>query len=177
MFKQSENVTIAVVSLSSCCWPASRGVVYELIGSKFMLLHVHCTNSWHTARDCLDFLWVCELTVVHISHIIPWLWHHTYNILYTCHLWLILLCPRLTYNVHVHVHVRCVLIGLYFRFMFWSVWVVCRRTVTPAISWMSAMWRGWVITMATAPPCPHRWRASARTSYPREGKVSTEWVA
>ena len=78
MFKQSENVTIAVVSLSSCCWPASRGVVYELIGSKFMLLHVHCTNSWHTARDCLDFLWVCELTVVHISHIIPWLWHQTY---------------------------------------------------------------------------------------------------
>ena len=50
-FEQSEKVAIAVVSLSSCCWPALRGVVYEVIGSKFVLLHVHCTNGWHTARE------------------------------------------------------------------------------------------------------------------------------
>ena len=48
MLKQSENVAIAVVSLSSCCLPASRGVVYKVVGSKFVLLHVHCTNG------CLD---------------------------------------------------------------------------------------------------------------------------
>ena len=80
-FEQSENVTIAVVSLSSCCWPASRGVVYEviLIGSKFVLLHAH---YWY----CLDFLWVCELTVsnscilVTLFHEI--LWHQTY--MYLC---------------------------------------------------------------------------------------------
>ena len=50
-FEQSENIAITVVSSSSCCWPASRGVVYVIIGSKFMLLssvHVHYTNSWHT---------------------------------------------------------------------------------------------------------------------------------
>ena len=48
-FKESENVTIAyflVVSLSTCYWPASRGVVYAIIDSKFVPLlvtHVHCT--------------------------------------------------------------------------------------------------------------------------------------
>ena len=40
-----EHVAIAVAISSSCCLPALRGVVYEVIGSKFMLLHVHCTNS------------------------------------------------------------------------------------------------------------------------------------
>ena len=37
-----EHVAVAVAILSSCCLPALRGVVYEV---KFMLLHVHCTNS------------------------------------------------------------------------------------------------------------------------------------
>ena len=44
-FKLSENVAIAVVSLSTCCWPALRDVVYEVTGSKFVLLHAHCTNG------------------------------------------------------------------------------------------------------------------------------------
>ena len=42
MFEQSENIAIAVASSSSCCWPALRGVVYAILGSKFMLLHAHC---------------------------------------------------------------------------------------------------------------------------------------
>ena len=49
-FEQSENV---VVSSSSCYWPALRDVVYKVIGSKFSLLHVHCTNGWHTAREMM----------------------------------------------------------------------------------------------------------------------------
>ena len=49
-FEHSENV---MVSLSSCSWPAVRGVVYTIIA--------YCTN-WHIA---------CCYIVVVFSHIIP----------------------------------------------------------------------------------------------------------
>ena len=50
--QQSEKVAIAVVSLSSCCWPVSRGVVYEVVGLKLVLLHANANaNGWHTARE------------------------------------------------------------------------------------------------------------------------------
>ena len=86
--EQSENVTIAcflVVSSSSCCWPAVGDVAYARVGSKFIHLssaHAHYTNgqSWH-AGYCLDLLWACTVYLMHISNIIPLLWHqHTYTI-------------------------------------------------------------------------------------------------
>ena len=43
-FEPSENVTFAhslVVSSSSCCWPAVRGVAYAILGSVCLLLSVH----------------------------------------------------------------------------------------------------------------------------------------
>ena len=51
-FEQSKKVVIAMVSLRCCCccWP---GVVYAIIGSKFMLLSSVCMHTvpigWHTS--------------------------------------------------------------------------------------------------------------------------------
>ena len=74
-FEQSENFAIVVASLSSCSWPALKGVVYEVIGSKFVLLLAHCTNSWHTTREMILFsfsLSMCmSLLCVHIRHTLP----------------------------------------------------------------------------------------------------------
>ena len=47
-FEQSENVAIAEVS---SCWSALRGVIYKVVGSKFLPLHAHCSSDWHTARE------------------------------------------------------------------------------------------------------------------------------
>ena len=62
-----------MLSSSSCCWPAVRGVAYATIGSKFPPLsysactNVHCTNGqcWHAAWGpgiLLDFLGACYST-------------------------------------------------------------------------------------------------------------------
>ena len=43
-FERSENVAPAhflVVSLSSCCWLAVRGVTYAILGSKFVRYYLH----------------------------------------------------------------------------------------------------------------------------------------
>ena len=45
--QQSENITLAhflVVSSSSCCWPAVRGVTYTILGRSLLSAHVHCTE-------------------------------------------------------------------------------------------------------------------------------------
>ena len=74
-----------------CCWPASRGVVSAIISSKFMLLHAHCTNGWHTAKEIILFrfslsMWTYCKKFMHISCIILWLWRQTYLYMYACRL-------------------------------------------------------------------------------------------
>ena len=65
-------------------WHTSRGVVYTIISSKFVLLHVHCTCTNGLGRwYCLAFLWVCELTVNN-SCILATL-SHDYDIKHTCY--------------------------------------------------------------------------------------------
>ena len=60
--EQSENVTVTVVSSNRY---ASRGVVHEVIGSKFMLLHAHCS---HTAREMIAYQPYIKLDFQKKSH-------------------------------------------------------------------------------------------------------------
>ena len=55
-FEQSENIALAyflVVSLSSYCWPAVRGVAYAILGSKFIRYYL-CMHTVLT--EIMDFL-------------------------------------------------------------------------------------------------------------------------
>ena len=55
-FERSENITLAhflMVSSSSCCWPAVRGVAYAILGSKFVRYYLRiCT----VLTEIMDFL-------------------------------------------------------------------------------------------------------------------------
>ena len=63
MFSLCLNVALAhflVVSSSSCCWSAVRGVAYVILGSKLVCyyLHVYCTNRYNTVWIFFEHVWV-----------------------------------------------------------------------------------------------------------------------
>ena len=95
MFEQSENITIAhflVVTLSSCCWHAMRGVACTILCSAFICTCMHtctsyngqsCTQSRYCLWACTVNRWSCILATlshdcvikhthgVHNSHTLP----------------------------------------------------------------------------------------------------------